>query len=252
MTDRAWQAIFHTYHIDQHNFAVAPFLITADEIKEATKQFTATNERESRILCKHDTRESRPSLFRELGLFILPIKNGEYAILQGEGYVDIPNIETTVEIHPSELDFKLDTVLVGNSEMQHVDYAYAASLIRSAMDDDSLVLTIRGRKYTPEFAFRVGNIELETKSVQTEIDAGYEGREQVVLVEAKNASTTNTIIRQLYYPYRQWSAHTNKRVNTVFFEKQGQEYKLWQFEFDDRYNYNSIRLVCAARYTIKE
>jgi hypothetical protein len=33
------------------------------------------------------------------GLFILPLKNGEYAIIQGEGYVDIP-IATGKEVIP--------------------------------------------------------------------------------------------------------------------------------------------------------
>jgi hypothetical protein len=69
--------------------------------------------------------------------------------------------------------------------MQHLDYAYAASLIRTFTEDPSLVLTIRGRKYTPEFEFYVGKQPIKVSSVQTEVDAGYEGKNQVVLVEAK-------------------------------------------------------------------
>ncbi len=38
----------------------------------------------------------------------------------------------------------LDTTEIGDSEMQHLDYAYAASLIRTFTEDPSLVLTIRG------------------------------------------------------------------------------------------------------------
>ena len=37
-----------------------------------------------------------------------------------------------------------------------------------------------------------------------------------VLIEAKNAKMKNTIIRQLYYPFRQWQRHTNKKVITLF------------------------------------
>jgi hypothetical protein len=40
--------------------------------------------------------------------------------------------------------------------MQHLDFAYASSLIRTFLQDDSLVLTIRGRKYTPKFEFHAG------------------------------------------------------------------------------------------------
>ena len=71
--------------------------------------------------------------------------------------------------------------------MQHLDFAYASSLIRTFMNDDSLVLTIRGRKYTPSFSFKVGKQLIETQSVQTEVDGGYEGRKNVVLIEAKNS-----------------------------------------------------------------
>ena len=82
----------------------------------------------------------------------------------------------------SKLDFTLDTSVVGNSEMQHLDFAYASSLIRSFLNDESLVLTIRGRKYTPKFEFTVGHNKIVVESVQTEVDAGYEGRHQVVSV----------------------------------------------------------------------
>lgn len=54
------------------------------------------------------------------------------------------------------------------------------------MNDATLVLTIRGRKYTPDFTFNVNNIPIFVSSVQTEVDAGYEGRDKIVLIEAKN------------------------------------------------------------------
>ncbi len=139
-----------------------------------------------------------------------------------------------------------------NSEMQRIDFAYASSLIRSFMKDDSLVLTIRGRKYTPEFSFYVGEQKITAKSVQTEVDAGYEGKEQVVLVEVKNSKVSNTIIRQLYYPFRQWQEHTSKKVIPLFFERNDSEYHIWQFEFKDIENYNSIKLVRTGKFIINE
>ena len=122
------------------------------------------------------------------------------------------------------------------------------------MSDETLVLTIRGRKYTPQFNFVASEINLEVSGVQTEVDAGYEGKDKIVLIEAKNSANTDTIIRQLYYPYRQWQEHTKKTVYPLFFEKRkiNREniYYIWQFEFTDINNYNSIRLVKSARYRI--
>ena len=248
--DIAWEQIFKYYKIHQHNFDQAPYKISAEQIKIACQNFKTTAKKEVRILCKQDSREDRPDVFQHNDLFLLPKKNGIYYIIQGEGYVDIPPITSEVIEYSSKLDFPLDTSLVGNSEMQHLDFAYASSLIRTFMDDDSLVLTIRGRKYTPEFNFNVGKFLIETGSVQTEVDAGYEGKKQIVLVEAKNSKSNNTIIRQLFYPYRQWSEYTSKEVKCIFFEKQDNIYNIWEFVFNDRNYYTSIKLKNSERYTV--
>ena len=249
--NRSWKKIFDDYKILKHDFNKSPFPLSAIQIKKSCQRFKETVEKEVRILCKQDSREDRPEIFINNGLFLLPTHNGEFVIIKGEGYVDIKPIKTSIKKYSSKLDFDLDTSKIGNSEMQHLDFAYASSLIRTFTEDPSLVLTIRGRKYTPHFDFMVGEQKIETESVQTEVDAGYEGKNKVVLVEAKNSATDNTIIRQLYYPFRQWQEHTKKKVYTLFFEKSTDGiYSIWQFEFTDPNNYNSIKLVKAERFQI--
>lgn len=248
--DKAWGKIFSDYKLADHDFASSPVTITSNQIKAATREFTATREREVRLLCKQDTRESRPRVFKDRGLFILPTKNGIYSIIKGEGYIDIPQISGTTVVYKSKLGFPLDTSKVGDSEMQHVDFAYAASLIRTFLEDESLVLTIRGRKYTPSFDFFVGKNQVRVESVQTEVDAGYEGRNQVALIEAKAKKTDNTIIRQLFYPFRQWQTFTQKKVVTIFFEKLGKKYSLWEFDFPNPQDYNSITLKRSQCFEI--
>lgn len=251
---RSWEKIFKDCKIIEHDFGKSPFVLSAAQIKRACQKFKQTGEKEVRILCKQDSREDRPKIFQDNGLFLLPVKNGYYNIIKGEGYVDIPEIKDEITVYVSKLDFKLDTAKVGDSEMQHLDYAYAASLIRTFTNDPSLVLTIRGRKYTPDFSFYVGKQLIKVSSVQTEVDAGYEGKNQLVLIEAKNFNASNVIIRQLYYPFKQWQSQTEKKVATLFFDKErGQNvYSIWQFEFTDHDNYNSIKLVKSGRFRIKE
>jgi hypothetical protein len=249
-SNKSWKKIFDDYQIQNHDFDNSPFPISANQIKASCQEFKSVAEKEVRILCKQDSRSDRPQVFIDNNLFLLPTKNGEYCIVKGEGYVDIPDITSELKIYDSKLDFKLETSLVGNSEMQHLDFAYASSLIRTFMDDPSLVLTIRGRKYTPEFSFLVNKQKVNVKSVQTEVDAGFEGRGKIVLVEAKNSSTNNTIIRQLFYPYKQWKSYTNKEVHLLFFEKRGQSYYIWQYAFEDENNYNSIKLLKSMRFKI--
>lgn len=246
----SWEKIFAYNNILNHDFLKEPYHLSSGQIKKAVQDFEKTGEKEVRILCKMDSREDLPDIMRGNGLILLPVKNGEYVIVKAEGYLDIPEITIGTEDYISKLDFSLETSTIGNSEMQHLDFAYASSLIRTFIEDPTLVLTIRGRKYTPEFKFSINNHNILVKSVQTEVDAGYEGKDKVVLVEAKNSKTKNTVIRQLYYPYRQWSEFTNKDVILLFFEKIKGEYLIWQYTFTNKYDYNSIKLVKAKRYKI--
>lgn len=249
--NQSWQKIFDDLQILRHDFSKAPFEINAEQIKLCVKDFAKTSQKEVRVLCKQDSREERPQIFIDNELFILPVKNGEYIICKGDGYVDIPPICDKAMDYTSKLDFELKSAQIGDSEMQHLDYAYASSLIRSFLQDDSLVLSIRGRKYTPKFEFSTNLYKnISVVSVQTEVDSGFEGRSKIVLVEAKNSHTTNVIIRQLYYPMRQWQIHTQKEVVTLFFEKRGTEFLLWEFGFKNILDYNSIFLKQSAKFKI--
>lgn len=250
--DQSWQKICDDYGILDHDFVDSPFILSAAQIKTACQDFKRTGEKEVRILCMQDSRKKQPQVFVDNNLFLLPVRNGVYAIIKGEGYVDIPKIDSAPIPYDSKLSFLPDTSQVGSSEMQHLDYAYASSLIRNFMGDDSLILTIRGRKRTDEISFIVGEHKnhITVKGVQTEVDAGYEGSEQVLLVEAKNNAVDNVVIRQLYYPFRQWQMHTDKKVHSFFFEKRGDSYCFWRFVFDDVEDYNSIRFIDSVRYSI--
>lgn len=251
---RSWDKIVKDYKILQHNFTKSPFPLSAVQIKRSVQNFKKTSEKEVRILCKQDTRESRPQVFKDNGLFLLPVKNGFYNIMEGEGYIDIPLIKEKATVYKSKLNFHLDSSEVGDSEMQHLDFAYATSLIRTFTNDSFLVLTIRGRKYTPKFEFYVNKQLIKVSSVQTEVDAGYEGKKMIVLVEAKPSKISNIIIRQLYYPFRQWQAYTKKKVTTLFFEKSKKNekntYSIWEFEFKTVKDYNSINLVRSGQFII--
>ncbi len=247
----SWQKIFDDYKILEHDFSKWPFEITWEMIKSSCQDFKKTAEKEVRILCKQDSKKDVPNIMRENWLFLLPINNWTYNIIKWEWYIEITDITSETEIYNSKLGFELESSKIWNSEMQHLDFAYASSLIRTFMEDPTLVLTIRGRKYTPEFSFNVWNNKITTKSVQTEVDAWYEWKEKIVLIEAKNSKTKDTIIRQLYYPFRKWTIDTGKDVDLLFFEKRGKVFYVWQYDFTDIYDYNSIKLIKSKKYIIK-
>jgi len=250
MINQYWDLIVKECGIDKHDFKKEPFYINVDVIRKIINKIGTPGQRKSSILYKQTCCENRPDFFVKNNLFFLPIKKGKYVIIKGEGYFNIPRVDSVSINYKSKLTFELDTAKINNSATQHIDFAFAISILKTFLNDESLVLTIRGRKYTPAFSFHIGRYKIHVKGVQTEVDAGYEGEKQVVLVGAKNRKVENVIIRQLFYPFRQWSCHTKKKVIPVFFDRDMNEYRFWQFGFKDPDDYNSIFLVKSNKYII--
>ena len=129
VSNKAWEKIFDEYNIHQHSFQDRPFDISAEQIKRACQNFTKTKDKEVRVLCTQTCNEDRPDIFKQKGLFLLPVQNGHYNIINGKGYINVPKVESEVIDYPIKLDFDLDTSRVGQSEMQYLDYVFAVSLI---------------------------------------------------------------------------------------------------------------------------
>lgn len=255
--DEPWQKIFDDLELNNYPFN-KPYILTHEQIKKSTSSFKRTGQREVRLLTYQAEEKLRPKVFTEKGLFILPISNKSCVIIKGEGYLKIEPIATPIKNYNPKIDFELITSLEGNSEMQHLDYAYAQSLIRTFMDDETLCLTIRGRKrITREFSFKVGNFFIKVNGAQIEVDGGYEGKDKIVLIEAKPWSQNNICIRQLYYPFRKWSDYLkdlniNKKIYNLLFQKDNKHNicSIWQFEFTNPEDYNSIKLIRSCQFQL--
>ncbi len=99
--------------------------------------------------------------------------------------------------------------------MDFLDNAYNTGLLSDFVEGEKLYQTIRGRERSKPFAFRLTDNDplIEVKGVQIEVDAGYEGERDVILIEAKIGTRKSFNIRQLYYPYRHFSQIvTTKRI----------------------------------------
>lgn len=238
-----WESLFNK-HVDK-KLSINP--VSSKDIKKETGM-------EPRLMAKFDTREDLPPIFRENGMFLLPVSNGEYVIIRGEGFHDPETCDKPVEDFTCELPFELKSSEYGSSEMQYVDYAFNSGLISHFTGIETLYPTIRGRKRSKDFSFRVEGTEmLEVSSVQVEIDSGYEGENEIIIMEAKVGAPTSFNIRQLYYPYRSWGEIIpDKKIRPIFFTYDPIEriYSLYEYRFIDKENYNSITPVAAGRYRI--
>src|SRR5580700_7393102 len=95
---QAWDKIFAAKNFD---LALDLHIVTADEIKAITGM-------EPRIMSKMDSSKDVPHVFRRNGYFLLPVKNGKYAIVRGEGFHRLEEM-TEAGDYVSRIKFPLAT-----------------------------------------------------------------------------------------------------------------------------------------------
>lgn len=229
-----WEKIFKDKAFD---LSQDLHFISADEIKLYA---------EPRNMAKMDSTEDLPPVFKRNGYFLLPTKNGRYAIVRGNGFHRLEKEQlVSITDHESKIKFQLATAGRGMSEMQYLDNAHNTGALESVIGRGHLYQSIRGREYTKKFSFNVGSIPIDTESVQIEVDSGLEGKDSIVLIEAKVKTPDDFIIRQLYYPFRHFKMLApQKEIIPVFFTYEPSEkvYNFWIYEFGNALDYNSIFL----------
>jgi hypothetical protein len=232
--------------------------ISSDLVVLTKKDIESSTGNELRLMAKMDSSKDVPAALRRHGYFILPIKNGEYALVRGNGFHKLESLPDPPTVFRPQLDFELVTLNVGDSEMQHLDYCYNIGLFERFAGVTGLRQTIRGRKRLPAIDFTVGQVgPIHVKAgVQVEVDSGCEGRDDIVLIEAKVGQPPDFIIRQLFYPYRKWRIEIPaKQVRPWFFcseEVSGRRlYKFWEYEFADDAQYRSLRLTRGENFLVE-
>jgi len=229
--DIAWSGFFASSNalseIDVNGFAY----VKADDLKHF---------REPRLMAKIDTLAMRPQPFVENNLSILPVQNGLYLLFKDDEnklFFSFPKLEDDlkVEEHRSEIDLDTFDCFPKSkvfSESQAIDYAHLSSLIKRYIDCDEANLCVRGRLYSGEFSFLLPDQAepIQVSNVQIEVDAGFETPESVVLIEAKIGRRDDFNIRQLFYPYLQWSKRSRKKIRTVFLTYSNGEYLFTEFK----------------------
>ena len=250
MTEKGWAAIFKELAIPQKLNSKGIAFVSAPEIRKYSG-------REPRLMSKFDSREERPRTLR--GITVLPIENGRYALIAGDGYSDVETVDNPT-YHPSNQLQGIESLpwqTQLTSESQVIDSALLASMIGDFTGEDHLSMTIRGRLRTPRFCFKFQgagrNHKLTVDGVQVEVDAGYEG-DQIYVLEAKMGGRSDFIVRQLYYPYRMWMENdrVSKAVVPLLLTYSNRTYSLRMYRFTDPELYNSIELVKATDYLLED
>ncbi|RTR27815.1 translation elongation factor [Robertmurraya yapensis] len=238
-TDDAWEILFERHKILENVRQNGFFEIQAKEIKKV---------REPRLMAKFDHFSHLPKLFKEHGLSILPISRSSYVIGEFDVY---EKVHYNHKLKPIRVDFPADLTTIDPtnlySESSALHCAHVTGMMEMVMGEESYQ-TISGRMSSREFDFHIqtkkGNDRhITIKNSQIEIDGGYESQNQFMIVEAKNETVDDFLVRQLYYPYRLWKEKTHKEVKPVFFTYSNDIFSFFVYEFTDPKRYNSLRLI---------
>lgn len=247
LNDQAWEKLFQEYGILEKIKQRGFFNISADQIKK---------EREPRLMVKFDHSVSRPKIFCNNRLSILPITRGDYVISAFDAYHKLEQLERVITRKPLPPYIQsLDSSKI-TSEAIALNCAIVSGVMNDFLGEEELFPTVSGRMSSGSFDFSIDGITGTPLSVsinnsQIEIDGAYEGKNSLALVEAKRELADDFLIRQLYYPYRTWKNRLTKVVRPIFLVYTNGIYHIYEYKFDDDNNYNSIKLVQKKCYSIE-
>lgn len=206
-------------------------------------------------MCKFDHRTNLPDIFKTNNLNVLPLSTKSYIIGNFDLFKDVQYDDT---LTPKQMSIPayIETVKPTDlySEASALHCAYITGMIDDFLGEEAL-FTVSGRMGSGDFNYNVLSSlgtkrQIEVNGAQIEIDGGYEGHSNFMLVEAKKQRVSNFNIRQLYYPYRVWRERTNKPIRPVFFTISNDVFHFFEYTFEDDNTYNSLVLVKQKSYTV--
>ncbi|MBU6455397.1 MAG: AAA-associated domain-containing protein, partial [Cyanobacteria bacterium REEB67] len=138
------------------------------------------------------------------------------------------------------------------SESQAIDFAFVSALLKHFCQCETMHLTVRGRLSSGNFELRLPSSAgiIDVSNVQIEVDAGYENDDQIVLVEAKIGRRSDFHIRQVIYPYMQWSQKTKKKIRPIFLTYSNGQYVLTEFAVGE--TYGALEIVSNRAFIVND
>ena len=252
-TEQAWNLLFDRYEISKKIQSDGLFYITAEQIKEY---------REPRLMAKWDSSGQLPAPFKNKGINILPNSRRSYVMSDFLLYEEFPeeryNIKNLSSVQLPELEtIDIDNI---NSEANAINILQLSGILEDFLEldvEDKLYSTFNGRMSSGSFNFKVDTNrkiqrEVFVDRAQIEIDGGFESRDYVVILEAKNVLHDDFLIRQLYYPFRLWESRVQKPVKLIFSVYTNKIFRLMEYCFEDKNNYSSIKLIKTQSYSLED
>ena len=232
MTSLIWEHLLATIKYDPLKYIQ---YITSKQIKCAQISWTGKkNQFEPRLLCKMDTSESRPDIFKKNNICILSVKNGKYALIKENIYIPLLAYHSV----ENQIIKTCDSLIldIGDSETSMLDKLYYNNVLSEIIGEPIKYGPLLGGRHRCSFETQLGTELVTISGSQYETDGCYETENYVCIVEAKSILCKNFNIRQLYYPYREVYKKVNgqKQIISLFIYKDAMNViHIYKFEWPD-------------------
>ena len=244
--DKAWETLFEKYD-------VLNYIDKFGQFKISTAQMDQFGDSKNMVSIYHST--DLPQIFSDEKLSILPVTKNDYIISHFESHHKLESktqdiIHTSIPKYIQSLNFNEFT-----NKLVILNRALASGIIEEFTEDSNIKQTFRGFMKTGEFNFTIKSKNdslqyIRVENAEIKVDAIYEGLKYVSLFKVEIDSYEDFMIGQFYYPYRTCCNNINKETKFIYLEYTGNVYSLYEYEFQELNNYNSISLVKQKNYVI--
>lgn len=231
--NNVWMHIFEQVKYD----LLEDKIISATDIKNAGKNWNGkSNQFEPRLLCKQDSDEDRPEIFKKNNLCIISIKNGDYLLTKNNIYFPL-SYHGEGEIRLLRKNNNSLILNIGNSESSLLDNLRYSGVFETEdfLNEPILFGPLLSGRHRCSFNTTIGTKEVSVDGSQYETDACYESENKVLLIECKAKNKMESFnIRQLYYPYKAIydKVVDKKQIIPLFINKNKDDtIHVWKFQF---------------------
>ncbi len=255
--DCEWYHIFKELNYD----GKSEIIISSKQIKNCKKSWKSDKKSqfEPRLLCKQDSDDERPEIFKKYGLCIISIKNGLYLLTKYSIYQPLSYDNSSI-IFKLKKNNEILTLKIGNSESSKIDNIRYSGLFETSEYLGQKIIgdKLLSGRHRCTFKTKINDKEISVEGSQYETDAVYESKNKILVIECKNDKKPESFnIRQLYYPYRTIYdvVLDKKEIIPIFIYAEPKDKKIihiWKYTFSDPLVMSSIELVNYIKYQIIE
>lgn len=246
--NKIWEHIFKEINYDYKT----EITITSNTIKNAKKSWKGkSNQFEPRLLCKHDTNDEKPNIFKKNNLCILSIKNGTYLLTKENIYINL-QYDDIEAIKLKKCEFS-ELLNLGDSESSMIDNLRYNGIFEGKfyLNEKIEYGSLLNGRHRCSFKTKLGGKYISISGSQFETDACYESKNKILLIECKSKKINNFNIRQIYYPYRfiYDQIKNKKKIIPIFICKDKEDYiHMWKYDFENPEDMMSIKKIGYNKY----